>query len=132
MNRKKYLGIDYGDQRVGLALAEEGSIALPYKILQNNSQVALIADIKKIISEEDISQIVVGLPHSLSGQTNARLQITEKFVDDLRGQLDISVATVDEQLTSVLFERQGVRKDLDKYAAAAILETYLNQQSSGQ
>ncbi|MFA6466905.1 MAG: Holliday junction resolvase RuvX [Patescibacteria group bacterium] len=121
--RNKFLGIDYGDQRVGLALAEGSGPALPFKVLKNTKR--LIEDIKDIIKQEDINNIVVGLPHSFSGQENERLIITKNFIKDLQKVLDINVATVDEQLTSKLYEKMGVVKDIDKHAATAILDTYL-------
>ena len=124
---KKYLGIDYGDKRVGLALAAEASIALPYKVLLNNNLEQLLADLQKMIEQENISLIVVGLPHSLSGNLNQRLAITQRFVDVLKVKIAIPVVTVDEQMSSKLYERQGVKKDIDKYAASAILDTYLTQ-----
>ncbi len=124
---KKYLGIDYGDKRVGLALAAEASIALPYKVLLNNSLEQLLVDLQKIVEQENISLIVVGLPHSLSGNLNQRLAITQRFVDILKVKIAVPVVTVDEQMSSKLYERQGVKKDIDKYAASAILDTYLTQ-----
>ncbi|MBT7552843.1 Holliday junction resolvase RuvX [bacterium] len=122
----KILGIDYGDKRTGLALAESNSMAAPYKVLTSQQQ-ELITELKQIITEENIDAIVVGLPHSLSGQTNERLQITEKFIADLKQQVDVSIETVDEQLTSKLYSKMGVTKDIDKHAATAILETWLAQ-----
>jgi len=124
---KKYLGIDYGDKRIGLALALENSIALPYKVLLNNNLQTLLSDLQAIIKQENIALIVVGLPHSLSGNLNQRLLVTQRFVDILRSQIEVPVATVDEQMSSKLYERQGVKKDIDKYAATAILDTYLAQ-----
>jgi putative Holliday junction resolvase len=92
-----------------------------------SQQQELITELKQIITEENIDAIVVGLPHSLSGQTNERLQITEKFIADLKQQVDVSIETVDEQLTSKLYSKMGVTKDIDKHAATAILETWLAQ-----
>lgn len=126
----KLLGIDYGDKRVGLALAEQGSIAVPFKVIENNAD--LMSTLQEIVGQEDIVIIVVGLPHSLSGQPNDRLKITEQFIDELKKNVQAEVATVDEQLTSKLFEKMGVNKDIDKYAAQAILDTYLEQQNGGK
>lgn len=123
----KILGIDYGDKRVGLALAALDSIAAPYLILANKSFDFLLAELKKIIIAENIEIVVVGLPHSLSGVANERLLLTEKFIDQLRQNLKVKVFTVDEQYTSKLYSQQGVKKDLDKYAATAILDTWLEQ-----
>lgn len=98
-------------------------MAIPYKILANSAD--LFSELEKIISQENISLIVVGLPHSFSGQSNDRLEITKSFISDLKKHFSLEIVTVDEQMTSVLYEKQGVKKDLDKYSAAAILETYL-------
>ena len=112
---------------MGLALAELGSMAIPYKILDNSAD--LLSELEKIIRQENISLIVVGLPHSLSGKNNDRLEITRNFISDLKKHFSLEVVSVDEQMTSVLYEKQGVKKDLDKYSATAILETYLAKHS---
>lgn len=122
----KVLGIDYGDKRVGLAIGAKGSLALPYKVIFNDGLEALLKEIRAIMEEEKIDTVVVGLPRSLAGQTNARWQITNNFVNFLKRHLsEINIETVDERMTSRLYERQGVRRDIDKHAAAAILDTYL-------
>jgi len=124
---KKFLGIDYGDKRVGLSLAEGNGPALPFKVIENKN---LIEEIKEIIKQEYINEVVVGLPNSFSGEENERFTITKNFITKLKAALDIKVATVDEQLTSKLYEKMGVTSDIDKYAATAILDTYLNQNDS--
>ena len=121
----KLLGIDYGDKRVGLAIAELGSIAVPYKVLENSKK--LFEELQEIISQENINEIIIGLPHSLSGQPNERLEITQKFIEELGKFINLPIKEVDEQLTSKLFIKQGVKKDIDKHAATAILDTYLEQ-----
>ncbi|MDP2812776.1 MAG: Holliday junction resolvase RuvX [bacterium] len=123
--KQKFLGIDYGDKRVGLAIAEDGSIALPYKVLQNNNLENLLEQLKEVIQIETISLLVIGLPHSLSGQENERCKITRNFVNFLKSNLDIKIETVDEQFSSQLYQKQGVVKDIDKYAATEILDTFL-------
>jgi len=124
---KRLLGIDYGDKNIGLALADLGSIAVPYKVITNGGFESVVLELKDIITAESIELIVIGLPHSLSGETNERFEVTQKFVDDLKKELDLEVVTVDEQMTSQLYSRQGVKKDIDKHAATAILDTYLVQ-----
>lgn len=128
--KAKVLGLDYGDQRVGLALASVDSMAAPYLILQNKSFDFLLAELNKIIKTENIEAIIIGLPHSLSGQPNQRLNTTKDFIKNLQAHTTLPVFTVDEQYTSKLYSQQGVKKDLDKYAATAILETWLEQQKN--
>jgi len=128
--KQKILGIDYGDKKIGLALAETGSIAAPYKVLKNRNLEQLLEDIKEIIQTEEVNIVVVGLPHSLTGHDNERLKITEDFIQLLNRYLsvyNVPVKTVDEQLTSKLFHKMGVEKDIDKHAATAILDTFLSQ-----
>ncbi|MFA5126650.1 MAG: Holliday junction resolvase RuvX [Patescibacteria group bacterium] len=126
----KILGIDYGDKRLGLALANVGSIAVPFKIMTNSGQ-SLFAELEQIIGEEDIKAVVVGLPHSLSGNINERLSITKNFIEQLKKHLNIPVEAVDEQFTSQLYSRQGIKQDLDKHSATAILDTYLQKNNVG-
>jgi len=122
---KKILGIDYGDKRIGLALAEQGSIAVPYSILDNDSNI--LSNFKNIIIKENIDIVVIGLPHSFSGKENERLSITKEFITSLENSLDIPIHTVDEQLTTQLYKKQGIKKDIDKHSATAILDTFLQQ-----
>ena len=125
--KQRILGIDYGDKRVGLALAEIGSIALPYKVLQNNGQKELLSEIKKIILEQKIDFLVLGMPLSLSGQENERYKITGDFLDFLKANLTLPIETVNEHFSSKIYQRQNIKKDIDKHAATAILDSFLSQ-----
>lgn len=124
---KKYLGIDFGDKNIGLALGVLGSIAVPYKILANISQENTMFELEKIIKSEQIDGLVIGLPTSLSGQDNERQSITNNFIKFCQKNISVPVYVVNESFTSQLYVKQGIKKDLDKYSAAAILETFLTQ-----
>ncbi|MFA6253539.1 MAG: Holliday junction resolvase RuvX [Patescibacteria group bacterium] len=130
MANKKYLGIDFGDKNIGLALGELGSIAVPYKILANISQENTKVELEKIIKSEQIDGLVIGLPTSLSGQANERSSVTNNFIKFCQKNISVPVYVVDESFTSQLYVKQGIKKDLDKYSAAAILETFLTQNES--
>ncbi|MDD5749203.1 MAG: Holliday junction resolvase RuvX [Patescibacteria group bacterium] len=125
--RENILGIDYGDKRIGLALAEVGSLALPYKVIGNRGRQDLLKQIKEIIKENNISRLVLGLPLSLSGKENERYRITVDFLAWLKDNFDLPVETVNEQFSSRLYQRQNVKKDIDKHAAAAILDSFLSK-----
>ncbi len=124
---KKYLGLDFGDKNIGLALGVLGSIAVPYKILANISQENTMLELEKIIKSEQIDGLVIGLPTSLSGKDNERQSITNNFIKFCKKNISVPVHVVDESFTSQLYVKQGIKKDLDKYSAAAILETFLTQ-----
>ncbi len=129
----RVLGIDYGAKRVGLALGDtETRLATPWRIVQNEGRVVLLARLHDVVTQEEIGTIVVGVPrplrhpHAASDQTRDILS----FVEALR-RLGILVETEDEALTSQLASRlaeeSGSREKLDDLAAAAILQTWLDR-----
>jgi putative Holliday junction resolvase len=119
--------MDYGDKNIGLSLGELGSIAVPYKIITNISQESIIAELEDIIKNEQIDGLVIGTPTSLSGDQNERADITNNFIEYCRKNISVPVHVVNESFTSQLYTKQGVTKNIDKYAATAILETFLAQ-----
>ncbi len=76
----KILGIDYGKVRVGIAVSDDSStIAFGRKVIDNNKH--LYNELKKIITEENISQIVLGYPLNLKGQkTMGLLRVTNFWI----------------------------------------------------
>lgn len=64
MDSKRYLGVDWGEKRIGLALAEEEtSLALPFKTAAN------LQELLTIINSEEITDIVIGSPRKMSGES---------------------------------------------------------------
>ena len=95
-----------------------------------------LGDIAAIVRENDVGEIVVGLPLGLSGTRGEAADHAEKFAEALRGFLGIPVSLQDERLTTVQAERQlkeaGVRgRDrravVDQSAAVIILQAYLDR-----
>jgi putative Holliday junction resolvase len=63
----RILAIDYGDQRIGLALSDPLKIiASPYKTIINNND-HIVDLIQDIIIREDVKLTIVGLPLAMSG-----------------------------------------------------------------
>ncbi len=123
----KILGIDYGDKNIGLALAEDDSIAVPYKVIKNSSLAEVLVELKEIVKKEEIELLVIGMPYSLNSQENERTGITKEFISFLKDNLGLKIEIVNEQFTSQLYAKMGLKDNLDKYAATAILDTYLGQ-----
>ena len=123
----KILGIDYGDQNIGLALAEDNSIAVPYKVIKNSSLAEVLLELKEIVKKDEIELLVIGMPYSLNSEENERTGITKEFISFLKDNLDLKIEIVNEQFTSQLYIKMGLKDNLDKYAATAILDTYLEQ-----
>lgn len=146
----KYLGIDYGVKRVGLAISDDGGkIAFPYKVIQNNLE--LVDAIHNICGEENISAIVLGESLDSSGNKNKVMGSIEELKKNLEIELDLPVDFEKEFMTSVhsgeqkfknIFIARKIkissakasayqRKD-DSKAAALILQRYLDRKNNKQ
>lgn len=133
----RILAIDYGQKRVGLAVTDELQIiASPLETVHVSKIFAFLDD---YISKEKVEAIVVGDPHTLSGQPSDAKKFIEPFVKKLRKQYPhIPVYRVDERFTSViaretilsagLKKKERQNKELaDKISAALILQSFLDQ-----
>ena len=121
----KFLGIDWGGVRIGLALGDsEAKLATPFKV------VGSINDIKQVVKEEDIDVMVVGKPLKMQ---NAKLKMQNEFLDFLnllKEKVGIPVKTIDERLSSkaadALFGDRKTKAPRDAIAAMLILQSYLD------
>jgi putative holliday junction resolvase len=130
----KILGIDFGTKYVGFALSDPfRSIAFPFaKSLKKEA----ITDILKIIEEENISLVVLGLPISLKGHDTEMSQKVKLFKEKLEKVTNIEVVLQDERLTSSFIGKQltaqGInqkkqREIKDSLEATQILQSYLDK-----
>lgn len=126
----KYLGIDYGDKRVGIAVSDpRGKIAFPRVTLFHNA--GLLKNLESVIDTEKISKIVVGLPIALDGSETVQSKKTLIFVEELKKIVGVPVEFENEIFTTHLVERAGVKKEhTDESAAALILQSYLDKLNS--
>lgn len=132
----KILGIDYGQKRIGLAMAQ-GSMAFPFKTLEKSTRDRLFADLMAIIEGEGVEAIVLGLPLDMEGAETLTTRQTLNFRDSLTRRTSLPIHLVNEALTSFdareRLREAGVpqrrhREMLDQMAAVCILETYLRNQ----
>jgi len=137
----KYLGIDYGSKRVGLAISdEEGMMAFPYKIILNNLE--LVDTIHNVCGTEGISAIVLGESHDLSGKPNKIMGSIEELKRNLEGELDLPIYFEKEFMTTVEARGRGgkeindarkIKKEVkaaaDASAAALILARFLDRKN---
>ncbi len=134
----RYLGIDNGEKRVGLALSDPLKIiATPFRTLLVHNTNQVIRELDKIIDEQDVELIVVGNPLGMKGQQTAQTKRVMEFTDKLR-DIGYKVMLEDERLSSVSAKRvmieqkikTGYNKELiDQIAAAIILQQFLDKQS---
>ena len=129
----KYLAIDYGLKRTGVAMCDELEIVVsPYKILQSDTQ--LLDSLAKIIEEEQIQEIVVGLPYNMDGSEGPQAKKVRTFTNELAKITSKKINYQDERLSSFAAKDMlspaelGWRKRkkvLDAVAAANILQSFL-------
>lgn len=126
----KYLGIDYGEKRVGLAVSdEEGKLAFPLDVLSNDKR--LIQRIKQICNTEKIEGIVLGESKDFGGKDNVIMKDSKIFYNLLKKSLGLPIRWEIEFYTSKEAERlQGKHGMLDASAAAIILKAFLDKQKN--
>lgn len=135
--RARVLGIDYGEKRVGVALGV-GGLARSLITLENLSELALIEKIKTLGREEQIEELVVGLPLNEDGSESNQAKLNKAFGQRLQEATGLPVQYWDESLTSgeALTEAiasgtsQKRRRSLDGQAAAIILQEFLDSKKS--
>jgi putative Holliday junction resolvase len=121
---KKYLGIDWGEKRIGLATADdEICLALPLKTVSN------LAELLSVIKEEEIDVIVMGSPKKMSGEA-ANNPLWLNFVEQLKAKCGKPVYFLDERLSSLaadaLSGAKNEKAERDEIAATIILQDYLD------
>ena len=128
-----FLGIDYGEKRVGLATGnDETKIASPFLILENKGQDFLLEEIKNICEKENVEKIVVGMPLTMASEKGPQAKEISRFVNFLKNNLNTPVETEDERLTSAMVDalmaESGV-KDRDAVAAMIILQSFFDRKN---
>jgi putative Holliday junction resolvase len=130
------LGLDLGDARIGVAVSDDDRrLAVPLGTIHTGAP-ADVQAVARLVEEQGVSLVVVGLPLSLSGATGPRAAHAERFAEALRAVLHAAVELQDERLTTVEAERSlreaGVagrdrRSVVDRTAAAIILQAWLDR-----
>lgn len=126
---EKYLGIDWGEKRIGLAISEPGtSLALPFKTVSNLNEVLAV------VAEEEVTAIVLGVPFKMSHPDHDLNPHFNRFADTLAEQIKIPIYQVDERLSSLAADALGgtskTKAGRDELAATLILQTYLDKEAS--
>ena len=127
----RYLGIDYGLKRIGLAVSdEEGRIAFPMGVMMNRDIDVVIKEIVQKIKKEYIDRVVVGIPIGLDQRETDQTRLTSIFLTVLKKKVSIEIVTENEMLTSRMAIDAGMRdENIDAASAALILQSYLLQLS---
>ena len=126
----KYLGLDYGAKRIGIALSDEGgAIAFPRETIAN-MRGALTA-IQRLIEEEKVDCVVVGDTKSYGGLSNPITSQAKSFVEEMKEKLNVPVVLSWEAGSSIEANRYDPeRVHNDSSAAAIILQRFLDSRKN--
>lgn len=135
---KKYVALDVGDVRIGVAKSDiMGILATPLEVIDRR-KVKAVKRIEEILIQENTKSLVIGIPKSLDGTEKRQAEKVREFIDKLNKNIEgLEIFEVDERLTTVSADRllnetnkKGAlekRKVVDKVAAAIILQTFLDR-----
>ncbi len=132
----RFLGIDYGTRRVGLAYGDDLAIATPLPALIQNDAAKRRVALAEVMRQRRITEIVIGYPLNMNGTAGFKAKEVDAFVAQLKGDYGLPVHLIDERLTSHMAEAGLNQKQLreirgqgivDSRAAAIILQDYLDQ-----
>jgi putative holliday junction resolvase len=122
----KYLGIDYGTKKVGIAVSDEdASFAFPKEIVATEK---LFEYLKDFVIKEQIKAIVMGESLASNGEENKINESAHAFGRKIQKEINIPVFFVREDFSSVEAHRYQTKKgNRDDSAAAVILQRFLDK-----
>ena len=128
----RVLGLDVGQKRIGIAISDGlGITAQGLNTIEREDAKSL----EDLIRENDVVEIVIGLPLNMNGSKGERAEDAILFADALKVKFSIPVKMWDERLSTLYAEKEMIRGDLsrqkrkrlsDKLAAQLILQNYLD------
>ena len=132
-----YLGIDYGEHRVGIAFADSELKWAFARETIDQKKTDLMTRLEGLVRENKVDVFVVGMPYRPDGRMDGKNLVVEEFVRNLRARFpEIRIETEDEAYTSVtaLSETSYLKKKkkqsdkglVDRLAAQHILQAYLD------
>ena len=135
------IALDYGDRRCGFAVSDpEGMIAFPLETREVHSDQDRVTAVKEVCADRKADQLVVGIPTNMDGSAGTAVEKVERLIVLLEDELEIPVLRWDERLTTALVDRVLIEADVsrakrkgvvDKLAAQAILQGFLDSQIPG-
>ncbi|MBO4245979.1 MAG: Holliday junction resolvase RuvX [Bacilli bacterium] len=135
------LGLDLGTKTLGVAITDRtNTLVSPLKTIIYSNTDELIKEVKRIVLEYGITDLVLGLPKNMDGSLGFAADRSMKFYEELKNNFDLNIHLIDERLSTVEAERilidnadmsRGKRKKvIDSVAAMIILENYIKKEKN--
>jgi putative Holliday junction resolvase len=131
----KIMGIDYGDARTGIAISDLlCSIVGSTTVIHSRNDDKTIAQIKELIAQNGVGELVMGLPRNMNGTEGPRAELCRAFAQRLEEETGLPVKLWDERRTTVEahnilsahnYHGKKRKNTVDAVAASLILEGYL-------
>lgn len=131
----KVMGIDYGDARTGIALSDLlCTIVGTTTVIHSRNTEKTLSEIRRIVTENGVSEIVMGLPKNMDGTEGPRAQLCREFAAEVENATGLKVVMWDERRTTVEahnilsahnYHGKKRKNTVDAVAASLILEGYL-------
>ena len=138
----RIMGLDFGSKTVGVAISDPLFVtAQGVEIIRRKEENKLrqtLARIEELIVENEVGEIVLGLPKNMNASEGVRVELTNEFREKLERRTGLSVVMWDERLTTVAADKAmmeaGIRREnrknyVDMIAATLILQGYLDYKS---
>lgn len=129
----RYLAIDYGTKRTGLAICDKSeTIASPLEVVEGRSDIAVY--IAKKAAEEQADALVIGLPLNMDDTEGPQAVRVREFASVLSQHTRLEIFFHDERLSSfdaeskiaAHYTRKQKKNRLDAVAAASILQSFID------
>ena len=133
-----YLGIDWGEKRIGLAFADEVGIAMPLPAAVAASKKERMRHIEKMLTQRKAEELVVGYPLNMNGTAGFKAKEVDEFIGELEKRFRLPIHRIDERLSSHSVEQgfKGQKKkpsrqsgEIDSRAAALILQDFIEERN---
>lgn len=132
---KRVMGIDYGDARTGIAVSDLlCSIVGSTTVIHSRNNDKTVAQIKELIAQHDVGELVMGLPKNMDGTEGPRAELCREFAARLEQETGLPLKLWDERRTTVEahnilsehnYHGKKRKNTVDAVAASLILEGYL-------
>lgn len=142
LSHGKYLGVDYGDKRTGLAECDpSGLIASGIGTVSEPGMRSCAERVAKEAEARGCKLIVIGLPKNMDGSEGERTKVIKAFTEILKEYTDIPTDFYDERLTTVEAYRflgetktfgKKRKETVDTLSAQIILQNYIDKERNGK
>lgn len=131
----RIMGVDYGDARTGIAISDLlCSIVGRTMVIHSRNKEKTVEQIVCLVKENEVGEIVVGLPRNMDGSEGIRAELCREFAKRIEEETGLPVKLWDERRTTVEahnilsehnYHGKKRKNTVDAVAAALILEGYL-------